>query len=109
SAGGEPRRARRRVRPHPGVRTRSHAASLFHLPFDIWRGSPAPLRHAFIALNLLILLSVFVFHVGMRLSFLNALYFVVSTVTTTGYGDINPGRAVWWLTLYGCLLMMLGP
>src|SRR5436309_1017294 len=43
SVGGESRRARQRVRPHQRVRTRSHAASLFHLPIEIWRGSPAPL------------------------------------------------------------------
>src|SRR5204863_7190707 len=71
-------------------------------------GAPLPLRTVFIALNLLILLSVFVFHAAMSLSFLDALYFIVSTVTTVGYGDITPHHATPWLKVYACFVMLLG-
>jgi Trk K+ transport system NAD-binding subunit len=59
-------------------------------------------------LNLLILISVFVFQVGMDLSFTDALYFIVATVTTTGYGDITPTRSSDFLKLYAAALMILG-
>jgi Trk K+ transport system NAD-binding subunit len=59
-------------------------------------------------LNLLIVFSVFVFHYGMKLSFTDAIYFIVATVTTTGYGDISPRAAPTALKLYACLVMLLG-
>lgn len=74
----------------------------------MWLGGPRPLRVAFVALNLLIMLSVLVFYFGMRLSAVDAFYFVVSTVTTTGYGDITPRDAPDVLKLYAALVMILG-
>jgi Trk K+ transport system NAD-binding subunit len=73
-----------------------------------WEHSSAGLRAVFILLNLLTLLSVFVFHFGMDLDWHDALYFVVTTVTTVGYGDISPRDAPLPLKLYACLLMILG-
>src|SRR5262249_14131371 len=55
----------------------------------------------------LCVVSVFVFQIGMRLLPVDAVYFVVTTVTTTGYGDITPKDAGIWLKIYGCFLMML--
>ena len=74
----------------------------------LWNHSPKVLR--FVALTILALatISVFVFQVGLKVSFLDAFYFVVTTVTTTGYGDITVRDASTWLKLYGCLLMLLG-
>jgi Trk K+ transport system NAD-binding subunit len=74
----------------------------------VWRGGPRPLRTAFVALNLLILMSVAVFFFAMQLSAVDAFYFVVSTVTTTGYGDITPRDAPDALKLYAALVMILG-
>jgi Trk K+ transport system NAD-binding subunit len=51
---------------------------------------------------------VFVFHFGMDLDWPDALYFVITTVTTVGYGDISPRDASIALKLYACLLMILG-
>jgi Trk K+ transport system NAD-binding subunit len=75
---------------------------------QMWRNTPMPLRVVFIAINLLTLLSVFVFHFAMNLSFVDALYFIVATVTTVGYGDITPRNASTPLKLYGCVVMLLG-
>jgi Trk K+ transport system NAD-binding subunit len=58
------------------------------------------------ALSGLILVSVFVFKFALHLSFVDAIYFVITTATTTGYGDITLKDAPSWLKLYGCLLMV---
>ncbi|HLV78972.1 MAG TPA: NAD-binding protein, partial [Chthonomonadaceae bacterium] len=86
----------------------------FHLAFwsdflrHLKRNVPWPLVTVFLALNTLFLLSVFVFHYALRLNFVDALYFLVTTVTTVGYGDINVRDAPAALKLYSCLLMLLG-
>ncbi|HLK55306.1 MAG TPA: NAD-binding protein, partial [Chthonomonadaceae bacterium] len=75
---------------------------------ELWRGTSRPLKTIFLILNLLILLSVGIFHLAMHLTFLDALYFVISTVTTVGYGDITVANAPPALKLYCCLLMLIG-
>lgn len=75
---------------------------------DAWREATPGLRPAFIMILLLILVSVGVFRHGLNISWTDALYFVVSTVTTTGYGDITPRDASVTIKLYACLLMVLG-
>lgn len=74
----------------------------------IWSNTSVELRAVSISIVLLIFISVFVFSYGMSLSVGDALYFVVTTVTTTGYGDISPIKASLWLKLYACLMMLLG-
>ena len=54
------------------------------------------------------IVSVLVFHWGMGLSFVDAIYFIVTTVTTVGYGDISPRAASAWLKIYACFVMLLG-
>jgi Trk K+ transport system NAD-binding subunit len=75
---------------------------------QLWLGASLPLRTIFLALNIVILLSVGVFHYAMHLSLIDAFYFVVTTVTTVGYGDITPRHDSTALKLYTCLLMLLG-
>jgi voltage-gated potassium channel Kch len=75
---------------------------------QVWTNAPRPLRVAVLALLTLTLLSVLVFAAGMRLRVVDALYFVVTTVTTTGYGDITPRDQSIWLKLYACCLMLGG-
>ena len=52
--------------------------------------------------------SVFVFRHAMHLSSVDALYFVVTTATTTGYGDISLKDTPDWVKLFGCLVMLTG-
>jgi Trk K+ transport system NAD-binding subunit len=59
------------------------------------------------ALVLLVALSVGVFHTGLRLSWVDAIYFTMTTASTTGYGDVNLLGAPDWLKLYGSLFMIL--
>jgi Trk K+ transport system NAD-binding subunit len=98
-AGGDRRHNRLRRSPRLGA---------LRWIWAVWRGGPRALRSAFVALNILILLSVAVFFFAMQLSFVDALYFVVSTVTTTGYGDITPRDSSDLLKLYAALVMILG-
>ncbi|HEY3358747.1 MAG TPA: NAD-binding protein [Polyangia bacterium] len=75
---------------------------------EAWQNAPAGLRVMFLSLCGLIALSVLVFRFGQKLSFSDALYFIITTVTTTGYGDITPKDAGLGLKLYACLVMILG-
>lgn len=74
----------------------------------MWRQAPPALRSVFLVLNALTLLSVFVFRSAMDLSFADAAYYVVTTVSTTGYGDITPLHSATWIKLFACLVMLLG-
>jgi Trk K+ transport system NAD-binding subunit len=75
---------------------------------SIWTNTTPELRAVFVLVNFVILLSVAVFHFGMSLEPIDALYFVVSTVTTVGYGDITPIDATVGIKLFACVLMILG-
>jgi Trk K+ transport system NAD-binding subunit len=86
-------------RPRPGLFARVAAA---------WRAVPLPLRIALVVLAALVAASVFVFRVALELTPVDALYFIVTTVTTTGYGDITPLHAGTAVKLYACLVMILG-
>lgn len=90
------------------VFTRFSPATWPQLALKFWTGVSAPLRFLFFALMAVFLLSIAVFHRGLDLSPLNALYFVVTVFTTIGFGDIsllNAGPAV---KLYGMFVMVCG-
>jgi voltage-gated potassium channel Kch len=74
---------------------------------QVW---PRPPWLALAVLSLLTALNVVVFHAAMpdRPSWIDALYFTVTTMTTVGYGDYNLQHAPWWLKLYGCGVMIMG-
>ena len=55
-----------------------------------------------------LLASIFVFRHALHLSLVDALYFVVTTATTTGYGDISLKDTPDWLKLFGCFVMLTG-
>jgi Trk K+ transport system NAD-binding subunit len=73
-----------------------------------WRSMPRGLRATFYGLLALVGLSVGVFHFALGLSPIDAYYFVVTTLTTTGYGDINLQTAHPLIKLYGTLVMVSG-
>lgn len=90
------------------ARTQRKRASVVRLAVEVWQGAPPALRRVLASLSVLMLISVFVFGYGMNLRLLDAFYFLVTTVTTTGYGDISPKDAAAWLKLYACTVMILG-
>lgn len=60
------------------------------------------------SLIFLIASAVLLFHWGLDLSFIDALYFSITTITTTGYGDISLLKAPPVIKIFGCLLMLAG-
>jgi Trk K+ transport system NAD-binding subunit len=66
------------------------------------------LKKVIAAYSLLILVSVLLFKFSLHISIIDAAYFVITTTTTVGYGDINLMNSSFWVKLYGCFLMLSG-
>jgi Trk K+ transport system NAD-binding subunit len=73
-----------------------------------WKGAPPYLRNLLLLILGVGAVSVLVFQLGLGISAIDSIYFVVTTLTTTGYGDITTKDAAVWVKLYGCMLMLLG-
>jgi len=74
----------------------------------LWQDAPRELRMLLLGLMLFVAMSTLVFKMGLGLTPVDALYFVVSTITTTGYGDITAKGASVSLELFTCLVMLVG-
>jgi Trk K+ transport system NAD-binding subunit len=59
-------------------------------------------------LSVFLLVAVFVFGHALKLGPIDSLYFVVTTATTTGYGDYSLKDTPSWLKLFGCGVMLAG-
>lgn len=77
---------------------------------DVWRHAPPILRQAFLGLCLFIMLSTVIIHNCMPgdLPWVDSLYFVITIMTTVGFGDYSFKEAPAWLKLYGCGMMISG-
>lgn len=75
-----------------------------------WNNSPRALRSVFWVLVALALCSVLVFRFGVEppISLAEAFYFTITTITTTGYGDITPRTSGPAMMVYASLFMLLG-
>ena len=69
---------------------------------------PTRLPQIAAALTAILVAAVFVFGRGLHLRPVDAFYFVVTTATTTGYGDISLKDAPDWIKLFGCVVMLTG-
>ncbi len=74
----------------------------------IWINAPTTFRSVFVSIIGLALLSIVVFQIGLNLKPLDSAYFVATTLTTTGYGDISSKDASPWVKVYTILLLLLG-
>jgi len=92
----------------PRSRVVEAALALFGGLREWWRETPFVLRALLAVLTAIVLASVVFFHVALGLAPVDALYFVVTTVTTTGYGDFNLMAASWYVKVYGMLVMLSG-
>jgi Trk K+ transport system NAD-binding subunit len=66
---------------------------------------------ALAAAGILMITSMSVLHFNYqrpRMSWIDALYFTVETITTTGYGDFSFGHQVTWLRIFAAMLMFGG-
>jgi len=102
---GPTSRARRRATPkaRPLV-----APNLLREIAAAWRHTTGITRQLLVALLSVGLLSVFMFSWFGKMSPLNSLYFVVTTMTTVGYGDFNLQNAPAGLKIFGVLMMLSG-
>ena len=73
-----------------------------------WRDMPAALRTLLLVLVAIVAFSVLLFMKTLGLSFVEAIYFVVTIITTVGFGDYNFMQASPALKLYGAFLMICG-
>lgn len=63
----------------------------------------------FLILTIFLLsISVVVFHSTLKLNWIDSIYFVFTTFTSVGYGDITLYHANNWVKIFGVLLMLLG-
>lgn len=85
-----------------------HPALLYRGAQDVWHHMSGVTRGLLTALVGVGLLSVMVFSLVGGMSLINALYFVVTTMTTVGYGDINLQNAPIGLKIYGIIMMLCG-
>jgi Trk K+ transport system NAD-binding subunit len=74
----------------------------------LWAATPKGLRYSLFAMVALVALSIGVFDVALGLSSVDAYYFVLTTLTTTGYGDYNLQAAHPLVKIYGTMVMVLG-
>lgn len=89
----------------PALTTERHARHAANL--NRYR-RPTLLPAAALALLTLMLCGIAVFSRGLNLAPIDALYFVVTVTTTTGFGDISLLTAPVWVKLFGCVLMFSG-
>ena len=69
---------------------------------------PKGLQYVLATYFLLSTLSIILFHFGTGLSVIDSLYFVVTTTTTVGFGDINLKDSPVFYKLYGSFIMIAG-
>jgi voltage-gated potassium channel Kch len=90
-------------RSGPGLR-KSAAIALR----EWWHDVPAAIRGALFTLLGVVVGSVLLFRHALGITLVDAFYFVVTTVTTVGYGDFNLMNAPPWLKLFGVFVMLCG-
>jgi Trk K+ transport system NAD-binding subunit len=74
----------------------------------MWRHLPSGAVWLSIAYAVLISVAVLVFHFGLNYSLVDAFYFVITTTTTVGYGDISLAQSSALYKLFGCFVMVGG-
>jgi Trk K+ transport system NAD-binding subunit len=77
-------------------------------PLLLWQHARLVVKAFLIIALALFAVSIVVFTLFMDLSPLDAFYFVVVAITTTGFGDIHLLEEPWPLKLYGTLMILAG-
>lgn len=73
-----------------------------------WGGVPPGVKGAMAALVLVVVAGTVTFRHFLNMNPVDAFYFVVTTISTTGYGDYNLQNSSPWLKLFGCFIMFCG-
>lgn len=72
------------------------------------RQTPRGMRWLVAGLIALMFVGILAVHATMDLGYLDAMYFIVTTITTTGYGDVSFLHAPAYMKVFGCFLMLSG-
>lgn len=96
------------ARPRPRRFWQHANVEPLRLAYGIWKGTSATFRAVVVGFNLLVLLGVVVFRIRMHLSWIDALYFTITLVTTVGLGDIHLSQTDALTKLFGCAMMVAG-
>ncbi len=99
---------KRETRHRPPVFSGSSIYRLIREVMDTWKHSAAITKHLLTALLIVSAVSIIVFWTVGHMSPLDAIYFVVTTMTTVGYGDINLQHAPVGLKIFGIIMMLSG-
>jgi Trk K+ transport system NAD-binding subunit len=86
----------------------NRSAHIFRAIRNWWSDLPSSLRIILVLVFGVVLLSVLLFHKTLGLNWVDSLYFVVTTITTVGFGDYNLLNAHPMVKLYGTFLMLCG-
>jgi len=66
------------------------------------------LRYVMALVAAVVVISSLILHFAAGFSFLTAVYFTVSTITTIGYGDVTLVNAPWPVLVFGIILELVG-
>jgi Trk K+ transport system NAD-binding subunit len=77
-------------------------------PRRLWRDIPTTIKAVMAALAFVIGAGTITFHLFLNMNPVDAFYFVITTISTTGYGDYNLQGSPSWLKLFGCFMMLCG-
>jgi voltage-gated potassium channel Kch len=66
------------------------------------------LRYVMAVVAAVVVISSLILHFAAGFSFLTAVYFTVSTITTIGYGDVTLINSPWPVLVYGIILELVG-
>lgn len=105
------KRPRRRKKPAHNLSSILAGLNPAHMLRELantWKHAPVITKRLTVALLAVSILSVVVFWTAGRMSPLDAIYFVVTTMTTVGYGDFNLQHAPTGLKVFGVLMMLSG-
>jgi Trk K+ transport system NAD-binding subunit len=93
----------------PGPRRRRRLPASLVTIGQLWSTLAAgQIRYVMALVVLVILVSSLILHFGAGFSFLTAVYFTVSTITTIGYGDVTLIDKPWPVLVYGIVLELVG-
>lgn len=96
----------RKINPFPQV---THHGFPFKKEIIFFKSSHfSRLQKFLILISILIITASIVLKYAMSLSWMDAFYFVITTVTTVGYGDFSFSNTTPEVKLFGCLLMLTG-
>jgi voltage-gated potassium channel Kch len=95
--------------PHRATRPRRRLpASLVSTGQLLSTLADGQLRYVMAVVLAVVVVSSLILHFGAGFSFLTAIYFTVSTITTIGYGDVTLLNSPWPVLVYGIILELVG-